>query len=119
MSMTMPDNEKRCTRCRQVKPLTAYTIRRDSRDGHAAKCKPCLYADHAIYRLNARDNPRIRDTSRLNKQWEQWEYRLIADYPDLECRTLAPTLQRSAQSIREARKRIKSGKVKVQVKDTI
>lgn len=113
--MATLDEAKRCTYCGITKPLTHYTRRHASKDGHAARCRPCLYAAHAIYRLRAHENPRIRDHSRLYTPWEDWEYQLVARYPDLEPRMIAPALKRSPQAVREARKKIARGQVNPQL----
>ena len=36
-----PMTEKRCPRCRTVKPLTAFSKNRNARNGHRPYCKPC------------------------------------------------------------------------------
>lgn len=37
----MDKSEKRCTCCKQSKPLSEFHKRTLSRDGLAARCKPC------------------------------------------------------------------------------
>lgn len=111
--MTTVEGKKRCTACGLMLPMDAYTIRRDSSDGHAARCRPCLYAANKQYRINARENPRRRDHRRSNEPWQEWEYRLIRDHLDKQDQMLAPILRRTTSAVRNARYRLEQGKVQL------
>lgn len=44
------DNLKRCTKCGELKPLSAFGKHRWSKDGHAWQCKACGKQRQEIYR---------------------------------------------------------------------
>ena len=67
------EQEKRCSTCRQIKPLSAFYPRRDAPNAtHAARCKECTAAslkalDQAKMRLR-REDWRRRHRPRVNKR---------------------------------------------------
>lgn len=42
--------EKRCTKCKIIKPLEVFSKYSRSSDGHMRKCKACVNIDSAVYR---------------------------------------------------------------------
>jgi hypothetical protein len=74
----MPD-AKTCTKCREVKPLTDFGVRRKARDGREYRCLMCiaqyreenreaLRAHQAKYRTKNRETIRARHAEYENRQ---------------------------------------------------
>jgi hypothetical protein len=59
----MPD-AKTCTKCREVKPLTDFGVRRKARDGREYRCLMCI----AQYREENREALRARHAEYENRQ---------------------------------------------------
>lgn len=45
----MPVEEKQCTKCEHVKPLTEFRKNKNSRNGITSRCRACLIKDHIRY----------------------------------------------------------------------
>jgi hypothetical protein len=45
------ENMKRCSKCGETKPLSAFYRDRNLKDGHACYCKTCSAARHRAWRL--------------------------------------------------------------------
>lgn len=74
-------SEKRCTRCRCVKPLSHFGKHANSRDGHATQCKDCVaeYRKDRRARLEARTPEEMRAAMPETKICYACKERLPAD----------------------------------------
>ncbi len=48
----MNENEKRCSKCQQVKELAEFSVNRRSKGGSNSRCRVCTQAVSAAYRLS-------------------------------------------------------------------
>jgi len=53
------EDMKRCSECGQVKPITEYYKRKESKDGYNSKCKKCLLKYQKRYRIKRNKNHRV------------------------------------------------------------
>ena len=59
-------NNKHCPDCKQIKSVDEFHNNRQSKDGKATYCKPCLLARGAAYRLA---NPeKVKETNKISKK---------------------------------------------------
>ena len=76
--------EKRCTRCKEVLPVTAFSKRRKARDGLQAACKRCAAERHQENR--DRRIRQIRDRSRaLAARNHRLPREFLTDHPCVDC----------------------------------
>lgn len=84
----MPEPTKTCTKCGETKPLAAYGLHPNTRDGYRTSCKPC---NSKQTRQWAIANPeKVKEWVRLNPekryaQQRRWGYKrrygiTVADY---------------------------------------
>lgn len=101
-------NTKTCTRCGHTKPVTDFTRRKASTDGHVARCKQCVTAaNRELAEQRKQDSERQCKHVRLRAKWEPWEVRFLTENPHLEPREAATKLQRTTASIKAQRFRMK------------
>ena len=58
---------KRCSRCKQAKPLSEYWVRRKSKDGLTGECKPCCLELQRIHYWRFRDSVLAKNRIRQKK----------------------------------------------------
>ena len=62
--------KKTCSRCGTEKPLSGFTVRKISADGHRGICKACLNSDNETWRESNRETHRAgsREYARLHRK---------------------------------------------------
>lgn len=74
--------EKRCVRCKEIKPLESFSCnRRNKRDGRSIHCKPCMKVwNDTYYRKVRKDKDKwdARTARKLRRQKKTKDY--VAEY---------------------------------------
>lgn len=75
---------KRCSRCRESKPLTSFNRLAKSPDGHQYNCRACNAAYHAENK--ARHNAQIHARNRrMRRELQELLRRYLLDHPCVDC----------------------------------
>jgi hypothetical protein len=70
----LPDEYKRCTSCKQVKPKTAFYTKPSTKDGLNPSCRDCSYVNHKAQTVNI---PEIKQCTRCKETKPSIEFSLL------------------------------------------
>lgn len=80
-SETLEPGTKRCTGCREVKPLTEFFHNKRQRDGFALHCKECMKKEHRKYHKKNADKVHAR-TAKWRKEHPGYSREYARAHPE-------------------------------------
>lgn len=81
--------EKNCCRCKQLKPISQFSICKSRKDGLQPRCKPCVAVISQLRKPKVDSEERIR-LNKERKYWRQTEAGKVATNRDIAKRTGNP-----------------------------
>ena len=66
-------DEKRCSKCGEIKPFSEFNKQKDHKYGLSAHCKKCISEYYKKYRLRINSTKRYKGRAKRLSSWIEWD----------------------------------------------
>ena len=92
--------QKKCFKCGQIKPLSAFYKHKKSKDGHLNKCINCTKQDVAINRLRHTDDESWIESERMRGRKKYRKYRNVWNFQS-SSRDICPLMANISRELKK------------------